>query len=151
METEERRIEAFLARGPLDGAGTDPGDAALLRELATLREGLDAGPEAPPELVARTVQRARAELAASHPAALAAALARMAVAVALPLAVAVLWNAAVWWWGPSLLASWLPEPFARGIPTVYVFGAAGWLALVCAALPSLAHHALVRRHREALS
>ena len=63
----------------------------------------------------------------------------------------MLWNAAVWWWGPTLLGGWLPEPLARGIPAAYVFGAAGWLALLCAALPSLAHRQLVHRHREVLS
>ena len=78
-------------------------------------------------------------------------MARIAAAVAIPLALAVLWNAGVWLWGPVLLPPWLPEPVARGLPAAYVFGATGWLALVCAALPSLAHHQLVLRHREALS
>ena len=101
--------------------------------------------------MATTLRRARAELAATHPSAYAGALARRAAAVAIPLALAVVWNAAVWLWGPALLGAWLPEWIARGLPAAYVFGAAGWLALVCAALPSLAHHQLVLQHREALS
>lgn len=143
-------LDAFLARERIAPVAPedDPELAALAGELVALREALDAGPEPPPELVATTLRNASAELSAS--AGLSGALGRLAVALALPFAVAVLWNAAVWAWGPQLLG-WLPEPLARGIPAAYVFGAAGWLALLCAALPSLAHRQLVQRHREALT
>ena len=148
---ETRLVEAFLAREALDAGADDPELAALARELTALRDALDAGPSPSPGLVAETLRRSQAELAASRPSSVAGALARLGAALALPFAVAVAWNAAVWWWGPALLGGWLPEALARGIPAAYVFGAAGWLALFCTALPSLAHRQLVHRHREALS
>lgn len=154
-EREQREallLDAFLAHDAIDAAswGDDPELSALVHDLVALREAFDAEPAPPAGLVAATLRRGRAELAASRPSTLAGALARLAAALALPFAVAVLWNAAVWWWGPALLGGWLPGPLARGIPAAYVFGAAGWLALLCAALPALAHRQLVDQHREAL-
>jgi len=157
-EREQREallLDAFLAHEAVDpdSWADDPELSALARDLAALREAFDAEPApptAPAALATTTLGRGRAELAASRPSTLAGALARLAAALALPFAVAVLWNAAVWWWGPALLGGWLPGPLARGIPAAYVFGAAGWLALLCAALPALAHRQLVDQHQEAL-
>ncbi len=111
----------------------------------------DAGPapEPSPLLVARSLQRARAELAGAAPkAAYGRELSRAVRASLVPLPLVVAWNAAVLVFGTQLLAIWLPETLAVALPAAYVFGAAGWLALLWLSLPALARQQATRRTRE---
>jgi hypothetical protein len=124
----------------------DPRLEALLAELAA------PGPEPPPTLVARTLTAARAELRAGWAPGFWRELLRLAApaVAALPVVVAV--DAAVAWAAWLLLSAWLPawapRELAVLVPALFVFGAAGWLALFWGALPVLAHQRVQRRLRE---
>ncbi len=151
-ERETRLVERFLAREPLEA--TDPEDAALAEELRRLDAALEGGaaPEPPQAVVARTLQRASAELgAAASTTDTLVEFGRLLVLAALPLPLILAWNAAVLVFGPELLAGVLPEGIAWWVPTTYVIGAAGWLALLYGSLPAVAHRTLARRRREAFS
>jgi len=128
----------------------------LSRELEhLLAEILEAPREPDARLVAHTQRLARAELRATTPRAVTAELIRL-VAAALPAVCLVLaWNAAVLWIGPDLVAGLLPTSLApklaAALPTLYVVGAAGWMALLVGSLPAVAHRLAARRELEALA
>jgi hypothetical protein len=120
-----------------------------------LAEVLDTPREPDSLLVARTLRAARAELRATAPRVFTAELTRL-LAAALPAALLVaLWNAAVLWIGPDLLSGFLPGSLsprlAVALPTLYVAGAVGWLALLVGSLPAVAHRLAARRELEALA
>ena len=157
-ESAERMVEAFLAgeAAPAVDRERARGDrelAELEADLLVLARELDGVETAEPSatLLTQTVRAGRSELAAAHrPGDLVREWARLlgASAAALPLVIA--WNAAVLFLLPPLLAKLLPEALAAALPVLYVFGAAGWLALLYVSLPALAHKSLTRRQREAL-
>ena len=128
----------------------------MSRELEQLlAEVLDAPREPDARLVARTRLAARAELRAAKPQVVTFELSRLALAALPAILVALLWNAAVLWFGPGLLEGLLPDSLAPQLaavlPTLYVVGAAGWLALLVGSLPAVAHRLAARRALEALA
>ena len=143
---EEALIEAFLARElPAEGDG-----GAGLRRLAAALEA-EPTPEPHPAVVARTLHRARAELAAEQQRReLLLTLGRLLAATALPVLLALAWNVALLQLAPPFLANWLPPAVAWALVGAYAFGSAGWLALLYGSLPALAHRSVARRQREAL-
>lgn len=124
----------------------DPRLAALLAELAA------PGEEPPPALVARTLSAARRELRAGWTPGFWRELARLAAPAAAALPVVVATDLAVAWAAWLLLSAWLPawapRELAVVVPGLFLFGAAGWLALFWGALPLLAHQQLQRRVSE---
>ena len=124
----------------------DPRLEALLAELAAPGEG------PPPVLVARTLAAARAELRAAWAPGFWRELLRLAAPAAAALPVVVALDAAVAWAAWLLLSAWLPawapRELAALVPALFLFGAAGWLALFWGALPLLAHERVQRRLRE---
>jgi hypothetical protein len=124
-------------------------DAELERLLAAL---VAPGPPPPHALVARTLAVARAELRAGARPRLWRELLRLAAPAAAALPVVVACNLAVAALERDLLAVWLPawapRELAATLPALHLFGALGWLALFCAALPALAHRRLARRALE---
>jgi len=128
----------------------------MSRELERLlAEVLEEPREPDPRLVARTQRLARAELRAATPRAVRAELSRL-LAAAIPAVLLVLvWNAAVLWLAPDLLAGFfltsLAPRLAAALPTLYVVGAAGWVALLIGSLPAVAHRLATRRELEALA
>lgn len=125
------------------------GDPELERLLRALAEP---GPPPPRALVARSLAAARAELRAGQRPRFWRELLRVAAPAAAALPLLVAFDLAVAWGAFTLLSDWLPAWAPRGlaaaVPALYLFGALGWLALFCAALPALAHHHLARRSLE---
>jgi hypothetical protein len=125
-------------------------DERLDALLAALSEP---GPVPSAALVARTLAAARAELRAGGRSAFWRELARLAAPAAAALPLVAAWNAAAAWalWLAlsAWLPAWAPRELAVLIPSLYVFGALGWLALFWGALPALAHRSLARRLQSA--
>lgn len=120
----------------------DPRLEALLAALAA------PGEEPPPALVARTLAAARSELRAGFAPGFWRELLRLAAPAAAALPVVLALDAAVAWTAWLLLSGWLPRELAALVPGLFVFGAAGWLALFFGALPVLAHRRTLRRLQE---
>ena len=142
-----------MARRPVDPSGE------ALRTLAPLLESWTA-PEPPAALADRTLALARAELATTPaeapqraprrhvPAGYAGELARLLGLSALPILLALAWNAAVVVLAWPLLAAWLPVELAALVLGGWALGALGWLALATGSLPFLAHRRALTRLRE---
>jgi hypothetical protein len=120
----------------------DPRLAALLAALAA------PGEEPPPAVVARTLAAARSELRAGFAPGFWRELLRLAAPAAAALPVVLALDAAVAWTAWLALSGWLPRELAALLPALFVFGAAGWLALFFGALPVLAHRLTLRRLQE---
>lgn len=139
---------------------------ALRRALGPAAGPLDAGrtPAPPPELVEAARRRAvallraetnlaRAEAGAGAPARRWPAgfrreLLRLLGAALVPGSVVLALNLALLLRAPTLLERWLPEPLATALPAAWALGALGWLSLVVASLPFLAHRRATARPRE---
>lgn len=148
-DPEARLIEAFLARRD---AELDPRHPLGAR-LAALARALEAESVTPPtrDLLERTLRGARAELRATRrPETYGRALLRLLAAASIPLPFAAAWSFAVLSLAPEWLSAWLPPPLAWALPAAYVFGSAGWLAVLFGSLPILAHRDLTRRLRDTI-
>lgn len=164
-EVQTRLTDAFLAhRGPDAGdlahTRACPACAAHRAELRALADALDRAPapELRPELAAALRRRADEELAVASPiagpaeAALPAGyhreLARLLLWAALPLPALVLWYAALFRLGGSLLANLLPHFLVVAIGLAFAAGATSWLALIYGSIPFVAHRRAVSHQRE---
>lgn len=127
---------------------SDDVDPKLDALLAALRAP---GPEPAPALVARTLAAARSELRSGRRSAFWRELAVLAAPAAAALPLWLAGNAGVVWASWLLLSSVLPtwaRELAVIVPSLYAFGALGWLAVFFGALPLVAHQRSARRRQE---
>jgi len=149
--------------GDLAHAQACHGCGAHRAELCSLAEALDGAPapELHPELAAALHRRATEELAIASPIPGPAEaglppgyhreLARLLLWTSLPLPALLLWYAALFRIGGSLLADLLPGFLVVMIGFAFAAGATSWLALIYGSIPFVAHRQAVRRQQEVMA